>query len=666
MLGEGTIDSLRMEGTDMDAFGYAGRILRVDLASGKIEKEPLDLDLAREFIGGCGLNFVLTERLLQPGTDPLSPENPIVIGAGPLVGSPVPGAGKLAATTKFALAADAEGRRHVVASGISGSRRFGAMLKRAGYDHLVITGRADTPVLIRIDDDDVQIVEADNLWGKRDAYETVDVLRQDWGECGVVSIGAAGENQVKFSMALTDKKSTMGRNGFGAVMGSKNLKAVCARGTRPVRARDPERLKAALVPLMQALKGDPTVALYHEVGLHAEWWHYKHSLNPGLWPKSRWEELYGMEKCREAVEKTEGCIGCGFRCKVVQRVPDGPWAGARTETSHFLHSASIGQILGIEDWRSMVKLIDVCNRSGACAVSSAGLLLMAALCFEMGILTEKQTGGVRPKQGDIQGYLDLLEKIIRREDVGDVFAEGLLVAGKNIGLDMHDFAGIIKGSPCIHDPRDDHMDPRRFHQMVNPRGGDHSQCDWTISKPKLPLEKIRAAFLMTGASPEDADRVFSAKDYNCGRITRHVQDSGMVFDSMGTCLMYPMTGMPLQVSTLAEMYSAATGLEVSPAELKRAGERANNLHKILNTREGFTRKDDEPPRVWLTPKSTPDGDNVLMDYYGRRQLDEDDLKTMLDDYYDERGWDVKEGRPTPGKLEELGLVEYVRERDFAK
>ncbi len=407
--------------------------------------------------------------------------------------------------------------------------------------------------------------------------------------------------------------------------------------------------------LLEALRSDPAVALFHEVGLHAEWWHYREALNPGLWPRERWEERYGMERCREAVERTHGCTGCGIRCKVVQRVAEGEWAGARTGNSHFLHSAIVGQTLGIEDWRGAVKWLDACNRSGLCAVSAAGLCLLSAFCFEAGMLTEEQTGGVAVRQGEVRGYLALLEKIARRQEIGEVFAEGLLVAGAHLGLDVGQFVGIIKGSPCIHDPRDARMDPRGFHQMVNPRGGDHSQCDWTMVRPRLPLDRLRQVFLETGATEEDAARVFDAEGFNCGRLTRHVEDSGMVFDSIGTCLMYPLADLPLQVRHLAEFYSAATGMEIDPAGLKEAGERANNLHKLLNVREGFTRPDDAPPQVWLQPKSTPDGELVLMDYYGRRRLEAEDLERMLDDYYDERGWDPADGTPTEAKLRQLGL-----------
>ncbi|UCD56612.1 MAG: hypothetical protein JSV16_12375, partial [Candidatus Hydrogenedentota bacterium] len=591
---------------------------------------------------------------------PLSPENPIVLGAGPLIGAPVPGAAKVAGTTKFALPAAEDGRCYV-ASGASGSQRFGVMLKRAGYDHLVITGRASKPVYIRILDDDVGIIDADRLWGTKDAYETVDELKHDLGDCGVLSIGAAGENQVKFALALTDKKSTLGRNGFGAVMGSKNLKAVCVRGTKPVKLKDRERLRTALAPLLESLKENPMMPLFHEMGIHAGWEYWKHLLNPGVWPKDKWDELYGMDKCREAVERTHGCTGCVIKCKPVQRVSDGEWKGVQTETSHFLHVAGMGQTLGIEDWRPMVKLLEVCNRAGSCAVSSVGLLAMATVCFEMGALTEEQTGGVKLARGDFPGYLSMLEKIIKREDLGDALAEGWFEAAKHLDLDPHAFLGLIKGAPCIYDARNTHMDPRIFHMIVNPRGAHHPQCHWTTSIPMQPLERIRSDFMMTGAGQKETERIFGTEDFNCARLTRHIQDVGMAYDCLGTCVIYPLAGAPLNVNALAEFYSATTGLETSPAELKTSGERAFNLLKLLNVREGFSRKDDMSPQLWFQPKSTPDGDEELKDYYGRKRLDEKDMEGMLDDYYGERGWDLKSGTPTRDKLDELGLAEYVKD-----
>ncbi len=640
----------------MGSFGYAGCVLHVDLTSGTIRKEPLDPGLARRFIGGAGLNVALGRDLFRPGCDPFSPDNPMVIGAGPLVGTPLPGAAKIAGTTKFALPADEDGRRCVVASGISGSRRFGLELKKAGFDHLVVTGGASKPVYLRIRDGRAEILDAAELWGRLDAYETADALQRRHGPCGAVTIGAAGENRVRFALALTDRRSTLGRNGFGAVMGAKNLKAICVQGTGRIRLHDRPRWRKALGPFLSKLRQDPIVGRYHALGLHAEWWHYRDSLNPGFWPKEKWEAFYGVERCREALERTRGCFGCVLKCKSVQRVPDGRWAGVATETSHFLHTATIGQILGLEDWRDVVRILDLCNRSGLCAVSSAGLLLLAALCCEMGVISEGAAEGAPLRRGGVDAFLALLGKIVRREGLGQVLAEGLLAAGKTLGIDVRTLAGIIKGSPCIHDPRDANMDPRRFYQMVNPRGGDHSRCDWVMARPMLPLEEIRRALLDTGAGTEDADRVFAGGEIHFGRLTRHVEDSGMVFDSLGACLIYLMAGMPLHVRSMAELYSAATGLETAPEELKEAAERACNLEKLVNVREGFARTDDAAPSVWFHPKLTPDGECLLLDYYGRRKLDEKDIERMLDEYYEERGWDPLTGIPTREKLARLGLL----------
>lgn len=641
----------------MEPFGYAGHVLRVDLTSGRARKEPLDPVFAKRFVGGAGLNYALARDLFRPGCDPFSPDNPIVIGAGPLVGTGLPGGAKVAGTTKFALPADEDGKRYVVASGISGSRRFGLELKKAGLDHLIVTGKAEKPVCLRILEGRAEILDATDLWGRLDAYETADALRRRYGPCGVVTIGAAGENRVRFALALTDKRSTLGRNGFGAVMGAKNLKAVCVQGTGPIRLHDRTRWRKALDPLVSKLRQDPIVGRYHALGLNAEWWHYRHSLNPGFWPKEKWERLYGLERCEEALEGTRGCFGCVLKCKSVQRVPDGLRAGIRTETSHFLHTATIGQILGLEDWRDVVRILDLCNRSGLCAVSSAGLLLLAALCCEMGVISEGEAEGAPLRRGSVDALLKVLRKIARREGIGQVLAEGLLAAGKRLGIDVQAMAGIIKGSPCIHDPRDANMDPRRFYQVVNPRGGDHSRCDWVMARPMLPLEEIRQALVDTGASPGDAERVFAGGEIHCGRLTRHVEDSGMVFDSLGACLIYLMAGMPLHVRAMAGLYSAATGMETEPEELKGAGERACNLEKLLNVREGFMRPDDKAPSAWFHPKLTPDGEFLLLDYYGTRKLGENDLERMLDEYYEERGWDSRTGHPTREKLGQLGLLE---------
>ncbi len=214
----------------------------------------------------------------------------------------------------------------------------------------------------------------------------------------------------------------------------------------------------------------------------------------------------------------------------------------------------------------------------------------------------------------------------------------------------------MKGAFCFYDMRDTNLDVRSFHMVVNPRGAHHPQCHWNMSAPRVPYETLRKAFLETGATPEDAERVFKDGDVKVGRLTRHVQDAGMGMDSIGSCVFYNMIGLPLQLENLARIYTAATGKETSAAHLKRCGERGHNLLKVLNVRAGFGREDDRFPALWMEPKVTPDGEVRLMDYYGRRELGEQDLVRELDEYYDERGWNPADSHPTPEKLEELGFL----------
>jgi len=228
----------------MEYYGYAGTILYVDLTSGQIRKEPLDIDVARKYLGGAGVNYKLACDLIKPGEDPLSPDSPIIIGVGPLVGTIVPSAGKVQVTVKFPLPASEDGR-YCVSTATSGSDKFGCMLKNAGYDHVVITGRAKGPVYLKIVDDDVEICDATDLWGRKDIYETTDELNDRHGSCGVFAIGRAGENLVRFSMAFCDFRRHLGRSGLGAVMGSKNLKAVVVRGTKGIKVKDSRRLMKA-------------------------------------------------------------------------------------------------------------------------------------------------------------------------------------------------------------------------------------------------------------------------------------------------------------------------------------------------------------------------------------------------------------------------------------
>lgn len=636
----------------------SGNLLEVDLTKGKSRTKALGDDLREEYLGGSGLNLRLFADGCDPRVDPLSPENLIVIGAGALAGSASPGSGKIAGTTKFALPASADGKCYI-ASGISGSNRFGTNLRASGHDHLVIHGRSPGPVYLLIEDEHVELRDASGLWGKRDTYETTEALQAAHPGCGVMCIGEAGENRVRFALAITDRHSTMGRNGFGAVMGSKNLKAVVVRGSRRPRPVDPDAFKGVIREIREEARGNRYAQRLPELGIHAAWDMWIEVINPGLWARAEWEEHYGPEMAQKAAAGASACTGCFLACKTKLEAKEGERKGQRMETGHFLDIACLAQFLGIREWPNMAYLMDLCNRAGLCGLSGIGSAFVLCLARDMGLLKAEDTPGVDHSR-EVEKYADLLRLICARRGAGNAVAEGWLSLFEYLdGGDLGAFFGLVKGSLCFYDMRDTNLDARSFHMVVNPRGAHHPQCHWTMSAPRVPYETLRAAFLKTGATPEDANRIFRDGELKVGRLTRHIQDAGMVMDSIGACVFYGIIGLPLHLENLSRLYSAATGRESSAAYLKRCGERGHNLLKLMNVRAGFGREDDRFPALWFQPKVTPDAEVRLMDYYGRRELGEPDLVRELEEYYDERGWNPRDSHPTPEKLAELGLSGFL-------
>jgi len=637
---------------------YAGKVLEVDLTKGKHEISPLGEDLRDQYIGGSALNLRLFADRCDPQVDALSPENVVVIGAGALAGSASPGSGKIAGTTKFALPASPDGKCYV-ASAISGSNRFGTNLRAAGYDHLVVRGKSSGPVYLLVEDGRVEICDASQLWGSKDTYETTEALRSAHPGRGVLCIGAAGANQVKFALAITDRHSTMGRNGFGAVMGSKNLKAIVVRGSQRPSPFDPDSLKGVVREIREEAKENRYAQDFHELGIHAIWDMWTELISPGIWSRAEWEQCYGPEVARKAGAGASACTGCFLACKTKLEAKEGKRKGQRMETGHFLDIAVLAQFLGLRDWPDMAYLMDLCNRAGLCGVSGIGSTFVLSMAQGIGLLKEGETPGV-DFTGDVEKYASLLQLVSGRRGAGNAVADGWFSLFEYLdGTDLSALFGLVKGAFCFYDMRDTNLDVRSFHMVVNPRGAHHPQCHWTMSAPRVPFETLRKAFLETGATPEDAERIFRNGDVKVGRLTRHVQDAGMVMDSIGSCVFYNIIGLPLHLENLSRIYTAATGKKTSAAHLKRCGERGHNLLKLLNVRAGFGREDDRFPALWMEPKVTPDGEVRLMDYYGRRELREQDLVRELDEYYDERGWNLTDSHPTPEKLEELGLSGLV-------
>ncbi len=646
----------------MTASGYAGNILYVDLSTRKVRKEPLDEEMAHKFLGGCGVNYRLLADLLKPGTDPLSPENPVVIGSGTLVGTLAPGATKVFASTKYALPATPDGRCYVT-TGVSGGRGFGYLLKKAGYDHVVITGRAPAPVYLEILDDAVTVRDAGALWGKKDIYETTDELRRAYGPCGVVAIGRAGETLCRFSLALTDKKSTLGRSGLGAVLGAKRLKAIVVKGNRKVHVADHDRFDAAVKGIRQEYEarvrplGNFTDLSWKLVFLR--------TMNPGVWSRAEWDERYGEHKFLP-IKKNHTCSHCWMACGDELEIRDGEFAGVRSVTGHYLWVPIVGQKLELTEVGASLKLIEAMNRSGICLATASSLIDWVTRRFRQNVITPRDTGGLRLGR-DLSSYLELLEMILSRQGIGHRLAEGWFEASRWMGRDARtdyiEGSGIAKGTDCIYPARAATLDPMRFTMgMTSPRGGHSATGVSGTGIPEIPLDEIRQEARLIGVPQDAIERIFRPipfyGDFHVGRYTRYTEDFTALINCLGTCTIY--TALHLHsLQNLAELFSAATGIETGPNDLKLRAERVFNLYKLLNMREGFGRAEDAYPPVWLKPIQAPDGELALTDYYGKRKLSAADLERLLDDYYDERGWHIPSGTPGKDKLGELGLAELA-------
>ncbi|MFH1481889.1 MAG: aldehyde ferredoxin oxidoreductase C-terminal domain-containing protein [Pseudomonadota bacterium] len=648
----------------MDIPGYMGKILFVDLGTGATEVKPLKEAWAKDYLGGWGINYRLAYDLIKPNVDPFSPENPIILGEGPFVGTLYPGASKMMATTKMPMTASKDGK-HAIATSTSGSHRFTLMFKYTGYDHMVIQGRSEKPVYLKIDDDAVELIDAGDLWGQKDVYETAEILLDRHEGFGVISIGKAGENRVRYAMAYVDKSWHLGKSGFGAIMGAKNLKAIVVRGSKGVKIADPDRFMAVVNPLLALARNNPAAAEIRKVGFHSSWdliWVHNYYQSE-KWKKAEWTKYYGIETVPNVLKDHKACCACPMGCKTDFLVKSGPYAGQEASATHYLTAAVAGSRLEIEDPGAAIKFMDKTNLYGMCAFNALSMVDWITRCFQDGVITKEQTEGVNLSR-DVDTYLLLLDWVADRKGaLGNAMADGWFALSEFVGKDAtKDYIqahAIAKGQESIYPPRAAKLDPMRITMiMTNPRGGQSPQGHSATTAPLRPVKAVKRDAVNTGMSEEDLGKTFSEDNFDHARLTRHIEDAYGVYNALGVCSVYATFGWT-NIKVLAEAYSALTGIETSPEELKKKGERIMNLYKILNVREGFTRKEDSPPEAIFTPIQTPEGEQRLEDYYRKKAYTKEDCERLLDTYYEDRGWDVKTGIPTREKLKDLGLEEFA-------
>ncbi len=609
-------------------FGYAGRVLHVDLSSGKTHVEPLNEDYAKKYIGGIGLGIRMWLDNSKAGVDPFSPENPLILVIGPIAGTmwPTGGNGHAFVSKSPESFGVGEAKAH-------GS--FGTELKRAGYDAVVFKGKAEKPVYVWIDDDAVQLLDASRLMGKSPA-ETEDAIREELGDyyIRVASIGVAGEKLSRMACVINDKTRACGRTGMGAVMGSKNVKAIAVRGTRDITVAKPDEFMEYVKEFHERMKG-PATQKYRTLGTPENVLvHNSLSCMPTRnFNNSRFE---GAEKVSgevlndKYVAKIIGCSSCAMRCEHMCVVAEGPYKNTMTRMEYETLWA-LGPYCGVDRLDAIIKGMELTNYYGLDSISAGVTVGFAMDCYERGLLRQDQLDGIDAKFGNAEAMVQLVEKIGKREGVGELLADGVKVASEKIGKGAEKLAAHIKGVETTgYDLRC--LKTAALGFAVSFRGADHNRHGAYAFDVKGKVNRLVA-------------------EKGRGKLVRDMEDTYNLIDSFVVCKFSRGTYYK-ELPDMAKLYTLVTGIDITPEELKRCGERIQNAARLFNIREGLGRKDDTLPwKVMHEP--IPDEGPAKGALVTQAELD-----LMLDDYYDSRGW-TKQGVPTVEKLKELGMDDLI-------
>ncbi|MFX1451207.1 MAG: aldehyde ferredoxin oxidoreductase family protein [Promethearchaeota archaeon] len=606
-------------------FGYAGRRLNINLTDGSIRTETLTEEFCQKYIGGYGFGAKVLWDELKPGIDALSPENILVYATGPAQASLLPTASKYGIFAKSPLTG-------LFGMAIS-SGSVGQQSRRTGHDLIAIYGKAEKPVYIFIDDDIIDLIDASHLWGQKDTWETEDIIREEQGDSriGVASIGIAGEKLSKLACITNDRNRQAGRTGMGAVMGSKNIKAIAFRGSKDVAVRDKDTIMVKYADLLKRAVGPATIK-YRDLGTPINMMVFQ---NLGVLPTRNFtdgqfeqaEALSGETMADKWVVKKAACSKCPIACDHLCLVNDkGPYQDSISSVD-FESIFALGSCTGVGYFPAVTRAIEICDRLGIDTMSGGVTVAHAMECFEKGLITKEDTGGLDLRFGNHEAMVKFVENMCTRETkAGDLWSDGSRAAAQKIGKGSMDFAMQIKGLEI---------------PGYALRGLKTAALGFSVS--------IRGAcHLRNGAySPDIKGSVDRLKE-EAGRgkkLVIPVEDMYAIIDSLIICKF--TRGVYTGDDEIAECYQMITGIPMDVNMIRKAGERILNLSKCFNIREGAGRKDDYPPARCFneTLKSGP-SKGVKIDKKG--------FDAMLDEYYESRGW-TKEGIPTPEKLKELGL-----------
>jgi aldehyde:ferredoxin oxidoreductase len=610
--------------------GYMGKILRIDLSNQSAKEEIVSEELAKKFLGGVGFAFKYLYDELKPGTPPLDKENKLIFAVGPLTATGVSCTSRMAVASKSPLT-------NTIACALSGGQ-FPAEMKRAGYDMIIVEGRAQKPTYVAIKGGKVSFRSAERLSG----METTDTqlfIKDELKEQNfrVACIGPAGEKLVPMASIINERRAA-GRKGLGAVMGSKNLKAIAVLGgPRPLIA-DPAKFKDARRRINQGMKDSPV--LYPEFSntgtpsvvdtittmgiLAIKNWSATGEINmvPGI----------GLD-AQQATKITKvACADCPVGCSQVKMVSSGRYAGFLTEGPEFETTYSLGSTVGVDYFPAVIAGDRLCDEYGIDTMSAGVTIAFAMELYERGILTKQDTGGLELKFGNHEAMIEMLRQIAYREGLGAILCEGTKRAAQKIGKDSEKYAMNIKGLELpAYDVRGAKAHGLNYATAYN--GADHNRGYAFQEIFGIPI-------------PEKVDRLAIKGK---GRLTKWNQDvRTATCDCPTLCaFLLDMAIVDIACQIIADLVTAATGILFTAEEIQQVGERVNNVARLFNGREGFSRKDDTFPKRLMT-------EPIKAGASAGQLISQADLDVMLDEYYEARGWD-KNGNPTAAKLQELGL-----------
>ncbi len=617
-------------------FGYTGKILRVNLSDSKMQVETPEENFYRKYFGGRALIAYYLLKEMKPKVDPLGPENKLIFATGVLTGAPFSGSGRNGVGAKSPLTGaygDAE---------VGGF--WGAELKHAGFDAVIVEGKARNPVYLWVHDGQAEIKDAKHLWGK-EIGQSQEMIRKELQDQTIrtAQIGPAGERLVRYACVINDLKHAAGRSGMGAVMGSKNVKAIAAKGKERVKIADPEKIREMaawlnenMLKLASNIHNYGTGAVMDASAATGNLPY--HNFRDGEFPNPDAIDAKTLKKTVGIGMET--CFACTVRCKKVVKIDgklkvDPIFGGPEYETL-----ASLGSDCGIDDLPAICKGHELCQRYGLDTISAGATIAFAMECFENGIITRKDTGGIELKFGNADAMLQLLDLIARREGIGNLLAEGVKKAAEKLGPKAEKFAIHVKGLEVpMHEPRLKRALGLGY--ATSPTGADHVHNIHDTMFDENLLKDMKSLGVLELVPIED----FGPAKV---RVFRYFSTWRHLHNCLVLCI-FP----PWNYEQKVELVKAVTGWNTTAFELWKVGDRALNMTRAFNFREGFTVKDDWLPDRFFHPHN--------VGALSRTAIDPEQFRRARRTYYMMNGWNEETGAPTREKLEELD-VGWVAEK----